>query len=96
MWYQSDRGGYIKLPVMTGKSKIKLIYGEKAENLMLYPMQKWDYAEPLLELLVEIKHLLESESCKFLIIVGTLFWMITSFGSSGMPLGKIKNFTAYW
>ena len=73
MWYQSDRGGYIKLPVMTKGSKIQLISGEKAENLMLYPMRKWDFAEPLLELLVKMKHLLESESCKFLIIVGYSF-----------------------
>ena len=73
MWYQTDRGGYVKLPVMTGKSKIELITGEKAENLMLYPMQKWDYAEPLLELLVEIKKLLESKECKSLIVVGYSF-----------------------
>ncbi|MGH7799464.1 MAG: SIR2 family protein [Thermodesulfobacteriota bacterium] len=73
MWYQSDRGGYIKLLVMTKTSKIELITGEKAENLMLYPMQKWDYAEPLLELLVYIKQLLESETCKFLIVVGYSF-----------------------
>ena len=73
IWYQSDRGGYIKLPVMTKESEIRLVTGEKAENLMLYPMQKWDYAEPLLELLVEIKHRLESETCKFLIIVGYSF-----------------------
>lgn len=73
MWYQSDRGGYIKLPVMVRENKVQLITGEKAENLMLYPMQKWDYAEPLLELLVEIKHLLESESCKYLIVVGYSF-----------------------
>ena len=73
VWYQSDRGGYIKLPIMAGKSRIQLIYGDKAEDLMLYPMQKWDYAEPLLELLVHIKHLLESETCKFLIVVGYSF-----------------------
>ena len=73
MWYQSDRGGYIKLPVMTETSKIQLITGERADNLMLYPMQKWDYAEPLLELLVHIKQLLESEKCKFLIVVGYSF-----------------------
>ncbi len=73
MWYQSNRGAYIKLPVMTKSSKIELITGETAENLMLYPMQKWDFAEPLLELLVEIKHLLESEACKFLIVVGYSF-----------------------
>ena len=73
MWYQTDRGDYIKLPVMTGESKIQLITGEKAENLMLYPMQKWDYAEPFLELSVEIKRLLESDACKFLIVAGYSF-----------------------
>jgi len=73
MWYQSDRGGYIKLPVMVRENKVQLINGEKAENLMLYPMQKWNFAEPILELLVEMKHILESESCKFLIVVGYSF-----------------------
>lgn len=73
MWYQSNRGGYIKLPVMTQESKIQLITGEMADNLMLYPMQKWDYADPLLELLVESKRLLESETCKFIIVVGYSF-----------------------
>ena len=73
MWYQSNRGGYIKLPVKTGKSKIELITGETAESLMLYPMQKWDYSEPFLELMVRIKQLLESETCKFLIVVGYSF-----------------------
>lgn len=73
MWYQSDRGSYIKLPVMTKESRIQLITGEKAENLMLYPMQKWGYTEPLLELLVKSKHLLESGNCNFLIIVGYSF-----------------------
>lgn len=73
MWYQSDRGSYFKSPVMTKESRIQLITGEEAENLMLYPMQKWGYTEPLLELLVKSKHLLESGKCKFLIIVGYSF-----------------------
>lgn len=73
IWYQSDRGGYMKLPVKTEKSEIKLITDETAENLMLYPMQKWDYAEPLLELLVEVKRLLESKECKFLVVIGYSF-----------------------
>jgi hypothetical protein len=73
IWYQSGRGGYMKLPVRTEKSEIKLITDEKAENLMLYPMQKWDYAEPLLELLVEVKRLLESKECKFLVVIGYSF-----------------------
>ena len=73
MWYQSDRGGYIKSLVMQRENKVELIIGEKAENLMLYPMQKWNYAEPFLELLVMVKNLLESETCKFLVIVGYSF-----------------------
>ncbi|MBN1762162.1 MAG: SIR2 family protein [Methanomicrobia archaeon] len=73
MWYQSDKAGYVKVPIRTMESEIELITREKAINLMLYPMQKWDYAEPLLELLVEIKHRLESETCKFLVIVGYSF-----------------------
>jgi len=73
MWYQSDRGGYIKSPVKTEEGQIELLTGEKAENLVLYPMQKWDYAEPFLELMVRIKHFLESEECKFLIVVGYSF-----------------------
>ena len=73
MWYQSNRGGYIKLPVMAKASKIQLITGEMAENLMLYPVQKGDFQDPLLELLVEAKRLLESTSCKFLIVVGYSF-----------------------
>jgi hypothetical protein len=48
---------------------------------MLYPMQKWDYAEPLLDLLLHIKDLLESkllekesaDNFKFLIVVGYSF-----------------------
>jgi hypothetical protein len=72
-WYQSDRGDYKKSDIMTEKSEIQLMSGEKAENLMLYPMQKIDYAGPLLELLLKVKSLLESESCKFLIVVGYSF-----------------------
>lgn len=71
MWYESDKGGYIKLPVKSEASEIQLITGEKAKTLMLYPMQKWEYAEPLLELLVLIKHHLET--CKYLIVVGYSF-----------------------
>lgn len=73
MWYQTDHGDYVKLPVMTGEHKVQLITGEKAINLMLYPMQKWNYAEPFLELSVRVKHLLELDSCKFLIVVGYSF-----------------------
>jgi len=81
IWYQSDRGTYIKLPIQNEFGEIKLISDEKAENLMLYPMQKWDYAEPLLELLLYVKDLLESkisdkantDDFKFLVVAGYSF-----------------------
>lgn len=73
LWYQSDKGDYIKLPIMTNEHEVQLITGEKAENLMLYPMRKFGYAEPLLELLVKVKHLLEDEACDILVVVGYSF-----------------------
>jgi len=73
IWYRSDRGEYVKLPIMSETHEIRLINGESADNLMLYPMQKWDYAEPLLELLMHVKKILESNSCKFLIVTGYSF-----------------------
>lgn len=73
MWYKSDRGDYIKVPIMTESSEIQLITGEKAKNVMLYPMRKWDYIEPIFELLLRAKSLLESEWCKYLICVGYSF-----------------------
>jgi hypothetical protein len=73
MWYKSDRGDYIKVPIMTGSSEIQLITGEKAKNVMLYPMRKWDYIEPIFELLLRAKSLLESKECKYLICIGYSF-----------------------
>lgn len=83
IWFQSDRENYIKLPIQNQIDEIRLISGEKAKNLMLYPMQKWGYVEPLLELLIKVKYILESElpsdtenpsdKFKFLIAVGYSF-----------------------
>ncbi len=73
IWYRSDRGGYIKLPIMTDAAGIKLITGEKAESLMLYPMQKFDYAEPLLELLIKVKNIVQNQLCRVLVVVGYSF-----------------------
>lgn len=71
MWYRSDRADYIKSSVITRDPTIRLFTGETAESLMLYPMQKFDYAEPLLELLMMFKSLLLT--CKYLIVVGYSF-----------------------
>lgn len=73
MWYSTDRNTYIKVPVLTSESEIELITKERARSLMIYPMRKWEYAEPLLELLIIIKKILESEKCKFLIVAGYSF-----------------------
>lgn len=70
-WYRTDRGDYTKLPIMTKKAETELITGEKATTLILYPMRKWEYAEPLLELLMELKK--KIESVKFLFVVGYSF-----------------------
>ncbi len=72
-WYKSRSGSYIKSLQIANNDTIELIYGETAENMMLYPMQKWNYDEPLLELLIYAKRLLESDKCKFLIVVGYSF-----------------------
>jgi hypothetical protein len=71
MWYRTDRGDYVKIPVMSKKAEADLITGERAETLILYPVQKWEYAEPLLELLMELKKRLEK--AKFLFVVGYSF-----------------------
>jgi len=73
MWYMTDRNTYMKVPILTEESEIELITKEHARSLMIYPMRKWEYAEPLLELLVMVKGLLESGKCKFLIVAGYSF-----------------------
>lgn len=73
MWYMTDRNTYMKVPILTEESEIELITKEHATSLMIYPMRKWEYAEPLLELLIIVKKFLESERCKFLIVAGYSF-----------------------
>jgi hypothetical protein len=72
-WYQTNRGSYIRTLIDTGKGQVKLRTGEIAEPLMLYPMRKWEYVEPLLENLVALKRRLEAPSCKYVIVVGYSF-----------------------
>jgi hypothetical protein len=81
LWYKTDRGDYVKLPIRSEESTTDLVTGEKAVTLMVYPMRKWEYAEPFLELLLKLKEMLES--AKIAIVIGysfrddyikTLFW----------------------
>lgn len=70
MWYKTNKNNYIKLPIPpTGNQK--LIFGEEAMPLMLYPMQKWEFVEPLLEMLLQFKKSLEVYD--FAIVVGYSF-----------------------
>jgi hypothetical protein len=70
-WYKTDHGDYVKVPILARVDEIELVTKEKARSLILYPMRKWDYDEPLLELLVMLKHRLET--ARFCIIVGYSF-----------------------
>ncbi len=73
MWYLTDRGTYVKIPIAsTEEDEIELITGETAKTLMVYPMGgKWEYAEPLLELIRRLHEGLENaEVC---IVIGYSF-----------------------
>lgn len=67
-WYRTDRGDYVKIPVKVKTDSIELMTEEKAVSLILYPMRKWQYADPLLELLMMLKDKLEG--AKFCVMVG--------------------------
>ena len=71
MWYKTDRGDYLKLPLPPKEEKVELIFGEKAHHLMLYPMQKWEFDEPLLEMMQQFRAYLEKAVA--VIVVGYSF-----------------------
>jgi len=66
-WYRSDKGRCLKIPILSESSSIELVSREKAESLLLYPFRKWTYAEPMLELLVELKRKLDVASYVFVV-----------------------------
>lgn len=70
-WYRSNRGRFLKIPVLLKESSVELVTKEQAEALMLYPAQKFEYVEPLFELLLETKRRLAD--CQVLIVVGYSF-----------------------
>ncbi len=71
MWYQSERSRFIKIPLRTNDNTVELITKERANGLMLYPAQKFEYVEPLFELLMEMKKRLAR--CKILFVIGYSF-----------------------
>lgn len=70
MWYRTNKNNYVKLPIPP-KGNLELIFGEQAIPLILYPMQKWEFVEPLLEMLLKFKRHLENAD--FVIVVGYSF-----------------------
>ncbi len=70
-WYRTDSGDHVKIPVKVDSDTIELVTNERARSLILYPMRKWQYTEPLLELLMLLKDRLEHVKC--CIVVGYSF-----------------------
>jgi len=73
MWYQTDKKEYVKIPIKTEKSQIELITGETANPLILYPMGKFEYIEPLTEMQIEMRRKLEAKNTKLVVVVGYSF-----------------------
>ena len=75
IWYLTDWGNYVKLPVEIGEKEndeISLITGETASPFILYPMdRKWEYAEPLAYLTTKLQKCLKD--AKVCIVVGYSF-----------------------
>jgi hypothetical protein len=72
-WLQTTSGEYVKTVTDAGAGKVKLLTGDSADPLILYPAKKWQYQEPQLENLVTLKRKLESESCEMVVVVGYSF-----------------------
>jgi hypothetical protein len=66
-WYETERGRLVKLPVKTESAEIELMTGEKATPLMLYPMRKLEYSEPLISLLMILRDKLNSTDFAFIV-----------------------------
>jgi hypothetical protein len=70
-WFETDKGSLVKLPIKSEAAEIELITGEKATSLMLYPMRKLEYSEPLMSLLTMLRDKLSKSD--FVFVVGYSF-----------------------
>lgn len=70
-WYRTDRGRFVKIPTMVKGSSVELFTKERADLVMLYPAQKFEYVEPLFELTLQMKR--ELAQCETLFVVGYSF-----------------------
>lgn len=78
IWYENKKTKEIvKIPVHAFSEKkpvkLRLIYGEDVEPLLIYPAQKMEYIEPLTELQLMFKERLVSEETRILVVVGYSF-----------------------
>lgn len=74
-WYQAKSGKFIKIPLMVDNNQedFRLQNGEKLEDMLMYPMQKWERPGPLLDLMYRLKSRLNSNSTKLVVVVGYSF-----------------------
>jgi hypothetical protein len=70
-WYETERGSLVKLPIKSEAAEIELITGEKASALILYPMRKVEYSEPLMSLLMKLSEKLSISD--FVFVIGYSF-----------------------
>lgn len=71
IWYRTDKGSYVKLPIQSIEAQVELTTGEKASTLILYPMRKLEYTVPLMDLLMILKDKLSR--VKFAFVIGYSF-----------------------
>lgn len=77
IWFESQTKEYVKIPIRTflghKETRLKLITGEDLTPLLVYPMQKWQYVEPLTELQLMFKKRLIDKNTKIVVVVGYSF-----------------------
>jgi hypothetical protein len=77
IWYETENKEYLKIPVKAfvddKQIALKLVTGEDVKPLLVYPMQKWEYVEPLTELQIMFKKRLVDAETKILVVVGYSF-----------------------
>jgi hypothetical protein len=71
VWFRSPALGHLSMPIRS--TGTVLIDGSKAEPLMMYPAQKWEYERPFYELLGMFSKHLEDVTNEWVVIAGYSF-----------------------
>ena len=72
LWYRSKTGQFYKLPAKI-EGSIETVFGEKLEPLIIYPIRKWEYAEPTFKLTVMAENILRSPHTRYIFVFGYSF-----------------------